>query len=129
MREAVQRIYRERKALVASLKVVSSLLLLFAGSLRFRQDVDSVVSKLDAILVVLALFCFLFICLLIFNKHDTLASLVPVSSFIVGFSFIFGHSAQTLFESVSLYCMFQSYALDSADLPHSVDFYLLNSRL
>ncbi|KLO11534.1 hypothetical protein SCHPADRAFT_830996 [Schizopora paradoxa] len=97
MREAVQRIYRERKALVSSLK-----------------DVDSVVSKLDAILVVLALFCFLFICLLIFNKHDTLASLVPVSSFIVGFSFIFGHSAQTLFES--LIFIFSTHVFDVGDL-------------
>jgi len=97
MREAVQRIYRERKALIAGLK-----------------DADSVVSKLDAILVVLALFCFLFICLLIFNKHDTLASLVPVSSFIVGFSFIFGHSAQTLFES--LIFIFSTHVFDVGDL-------------
>ena len=46
---------------------------------------------------------FIFICLLIFNRSNTLASLVPLATIIVGFSFIFGHSAQTLFESVSIY--------------------------
>lgn len=47
------------------------------------------------------LMIFVFICLLIFNRSNTLASLVPLATIILGFSFIFGHSAQTLFESVS----------------------------
>ena len=44
---------------------------------------------------------FIFICLLIFNRNNTIASLVPLATIIVGFSFIFGNSAQTLFNSVS----------------------------
>jgi hypothetical protein len=85
MREAVQRIYRERKSLVAGLK-----------------DVDSIVAKLDAVLLAVSLVGIVFVCLLIFNRNNTLASLVPLATIILGFSFIFGHSAQTLFESVSM---------------------------
>jgi hypothetical protein len=83
MRDAVQRIYRERKALVASLK-----------------DVSAAVAKLDAVLVACSLILLLFIFLLIFNRKDTLASLVPIATIVLGFSFIFGHSAQVLFESL-----------------------------
>ncbi|KAL0564353.1 hypothetical protein V5O48_017691 [Marasmius crinis-equi] len=97
MREAVQRIYRERKALVASLK-----------------DVGSVVAKLDAVLIVIALLVIVFVCLLIFNKNNTLASLVPLATVVLGFSFIFGHSAQTLFES--LIFIFSTHVFDVGDL-------------
>ncbi|KAG6845241.1 hypothetical protein H0H87_012233 [Tephrocybe sp. NHM501043] len=83
MREAVQRIYRERKSLASSLK-----------------DVSSVVAKLDAVLLAVALVGIIFVCLLIFNRSNTLSSLVPLATIILGFSFVFGHSAQTLFESV-----------------------------
>lgn len=83
MRDAVRRIYKERRALTASLK-----------------DVSSVVAKLDAVLISVALMILIFICLLIFSRNNTLASLVPLATIVVGFSFIFGHSAQTLFESV-----------------------------
>ncbi|KAH7887623.1 Mechanosensitive ion channel-domain-containing protein [Phlebopus sp. FC_14] len=97
MREAVQRIYRERKALIASLK-----------------DVGSAVAKLDAVLVCIALLGILFACLLIFNRNNTLASLVPLATIILGFSFIFGHSAQTLFES--LIFIFSTHVFDVGDL-------------
>lgn len=97
MREAVQRIYRERKALVASLK-----------------DVSSAVAKLDAVLLCLALIIMIFICLLIFNRKDTLQSLVPLATIILGFSFIFGHSAQLLFES--LIFIFSTHVFDVGDL-------------
>ncbi|KAG6850604.1 hypothetical protein H0H93_011272 [Arthromyces matolae] len=83
MREAVQRIYRERKSLALGLK-----------------DVSSVVAKLDAVLLTVALVVIIFVCLLIFSRTNTLSSLVPLATVILGFSFIFGHSAQTLFESV-----------------------------
>ena len=83
MREAVQRIYKERKALVASVK-----------------DTSSALAKLDAVLLGVGLILTVFICLLIFNRADTLSSLVPLATIILGFSFIFGHSAQVLFESV-----------------------------
>ncbi|TFK48756.1 hypothetical protein OE88DRAFT_1663898 [Heliocybe sulcata] len=97
MREAVQRIYRERKALVSSLK-----------------DVGSIVAKLDAVLIAIALVVIFFICLLIFNRKDTLSSLVPLATIILGFSFIFGHSAQLLFES--LIFIFSTHVFDVGDL-------------
>ncbi|KAG2077279.1 hypothetical protein BDR04DRAFT_1088237 [Suillus decipiens] len=106
MREAVQRIYRERKALTASLK-----------------DVDSAVAKLDAVLVCIALLGILFACLLIFNRSDTLASLVPLATIILGFSFIFGHSAQTLFESMIF--IFSTHVFDVGDLVMIDDQYLI----
>ena len=84
MRDAVRRIYHERRAITASLK-----------------DVGSAVAKLDAVMLAVMLMIFIFICLLIFNKKNTLESLVPMATIVLGFSFIFGHSAQTLFESVS----------------------------
>jgi len=105
MREAVQRIYRERKALTASLK-----------------DVGSVVAKLDAVLVVLALLFILFACLLIFNRSDTISSLVPLATLILGFSFIFGHSAQLLFES--LVFIFSTHVFDVGDLVQIDDQFL-----
>ncbi|KAF8995427.1 Mechanosensitive ion channel-domain-containing protein [Cyathus striatus] len=97
MREAVQRIYRERKALVSGLK-----------------DVGSIVAKLDAVLVSVALMFIIFACLLIFNRSNTLASLVPLATIVLGFSFIFGHSAQTLFES--LIFIFSTHVFDVGDL-------------
>ncbi|KAI0051855.1 hypothetical protein FA95DRAFT_1620196 [Auriscalpium vulgare] len=97
MREAVQRIYRERKSLTASLK-----------------DVSSVVAKLDAVLLSVALVAIIFLCLLIFNRNNTVASLVPLATIILGFSFIFGHSAQTLFES--LIFIFATHVFDVGDL-------------
>ncbi|SJL03324.1 uncharacterized protein ARMOST_06677 [Armillaria ostoyae] len=97
MREAVQRIYKERKALVASLK-----------------DAGSAVSKLDAVFLAVALVCVIFICLLIFNKSDTLSSLVPLGTIILGFSFVFGNSASTLFES--LIFIFATHVFDVGDL-------------
>ncbi|KAI0641891.1 Mechanosensitive ion channel-domain-containing protein [Trametes meyenii] len=97
MREAVRRIYRERKALTASLK-----------------DVGSAVAKLDAVMLAVVLLIFIFICLLIFNRNNTIASLVPLATIIVGFSFIFGHSAQTLFES--LIFIFSTHVFDVGDL-------------
>ncbi|KAG9097041.1 hypothetical protein FRC07_010843, partial [Ceratobasidium sp. 392] len=97
MREAVQRIYRERKALTASLK-----------------DMSNVVQKLDGVLLAVALTLVLFVCLLIFNRSNTIASLVPMATIILGFSFIFGNSAKTLFES--LIFIFSTHVYDVGDL-------------
>jgi hypothetical protein len=102
MREAVQRIYRERKALIAGLKVIfqPGFFLQCPLLTHNQQDVGSAVAKLDAVLIAIALIGITFAALLIFNRQNTLASLVPLATIILGFSFIFGHSAQTLFESV-----------------------------
>ncbi|PPQ98446.1 hypothetical protein CVT24_004125 [Panaeolus cyanescens] len=98
MREAVQRIYAERKALIRdSLK-----------------DVGSIVAKLDAVLLCVALVAIIFVSLLIFNRTNTIASLVPLATIILGFSFIFGNSAQTLFES--LIFIFSTHVFDVGDL-------------
>ncbi|KAF9047322.1 Mechanosensitive ion channel-domain-containing protein [Panaeolus papilionaceus] len=97
MREAVQRIYADRKALIRSLK-----------------DVGSIVAKLDAVLLCVALVAIIFVSLLIFNRTNTIASLVPLATIILGFSFIFGHSAQTLFES--LIFIFSTHVFDVGDL-------------
>ncbi|KAI6047439.1 Mechanosensitive ion channel-domain-containing protein [Pisolithus marmoratus] len=105
MREAVQRIYKERKALTASLK-----------------DVSSALAKLDAVLVFIALLGILFACLLIFSRDNTITSLVPLATIILGFSFIFGHSAQTLFES--LIFIFSTHVFDVGDLVMIDDQYL-----
>jgi small-conductance mechanosensitive channel len=97
MREAVQRIYRERKSLVASLK-----------------DVSSAVAKLDAVLLCIVLLLLMFICLLILNPQDTITSLVPLATIVLGFSFIFGHSCQLLFESMLF--LFSTHTFDIGDL-------------
>ncbi|KAJ7126546.1 Mechanosensitive ion channel-domain-containing protein [Mycena crocata] len=97
MREAVSRIYRERKALTASLK-----------------DVGSALAKLDGVLIAVALILIIFVCLLIFNRSDTLTSLVPLATIILGFSFIFGNSAATLFNS--LIFIFSTHVFDIGDL-------------
>lgn len=85
MREAVQRIYRERKALSASLK-----------------DMSSAVAKLDAVMIGVSLIVILFVCLLIFNPSDSVSSLIPLATIVLGFSFVFGNSAKTIFESVGI---------------------------
>lgn len=80
------------------------------------QDVGSAVAKLDAVLLSVALIIIIFICLLIFNRSNTIASLVPLATFIVGFSFVFGHSAQTLFESVRS-CIIHCHGCTFANAP------------
>jgi len=103
MREAVQRIYRERKALTASLKDMSRYLvdLVLFLCCHALTVLYSAVAKLDGVLLFVALIGIIFLCLLIFNRSNTVESLVPLATIVLGFSFVFGHSAQTLFESVS----------------------------
>ncbi|KAG9007169.1 hypothetical protein FRB94_014552 [Tulasnella sp. JGI-2019a] len=97
MREAVQRIYRERKALSASLK-----------------DMSSAVAKLDAVMVGIGLIIIIFICIFVFNPTDSLTSLIPLATIVLGFSFVFGNSAKTVFES--LIFIFSTHVYDVGDL-------------
>lgn len=83
MRDAVQRIYRERRALTTSLK-----------------DMNSALQKLDMVLMLLGFLIVIFIWLLIFSPTSTVSSLVPLSTVVVGFSFVFGNSAKNIFESM-----------------------------
>jgi hypothetical protein len=52
--------------------------------------------------------------MLIFNRASTVQSLVPLSTLIVGVSFIFANSAKTLFES--LIFIFSTHPYDVGDL-------------
>ena len=97
MREAVQRIYRERRALSTSLK-----------------DMSSAISKLDGVLMFIGFIIVVFIWLLIFNGDSTVSNIVPLSTFVVGFSFIFGNSAKNIFESMIF--IFATHPYDVGDL-------------
>ncbi|KAJ9476069.1 Small-conductance mechanosensitive channel protein [Pseudozyma hubeiensis] len=97
MREAVQRIYRERRSLSTSLK-----------------DMSSAISKLDGVLMFIGLIIVVFIWLLIFNGDSTVSNIVPLSTFVVGFSFIFGNSAKNIFESMIF--IFATHPYDVGDL-------------
>ncbi|KAA1108891.1 hypothetical protein PGT21_028411 [Puccinia graminis f. sp. tritici] len=97
MRNAVSRIYRERRALATSLK-----------------DMSSAVSKLDGVLLGLALLITIFIWLFIFNPKGTTAQLVPMATIILGFSFVFGNAAKNLFESMLF--IFSIHPYDVGDL-------------
>ncbi|KAJ1026315.1 hypothetical protein NDA16_002402 [Ustilago loliicola] len=97
MREAVQRIYRERRALSTSLK-----------------DMSSAISKLDGVLMFIGLIIVIFIWLLIFNGDSAVSNIVPLSTFVVGFSFIFGNSAKNIFESMIF--IFATHPYDVGDL-------------
>ena len=110
MREAVQRIYRERKVLNASLK-----------------DVGSIVAKLDYTMLFCALCIIIFIWLLVLNPSNTLASLLPVATIILGFSFVFGNSAQKLFESVSAHARPWPWRFTCSSLSHAAHLHLLNA--
>ncbi|EGG12294.1 uncharacterized protein MELLADRAFT_115107 [Melampsora larici-populina 98AG31] len=97
MRNAVARIYRERKALATSLK-----------------DMSSAVAKLDAVLLSIAFIIVIFIWLLIFNPSGTTSQFVPMATIILGFSFIFGNAAKNLFESMLF--IFSVHPYDVGDL-------------
>ncbi|MBW0515515.1 hypothetical protein O181_055230 [Austropuccinia psidii MF-1] len=97
MRNAVSRIYRERRALATSLK-----------------DMSSAVAKLDAVLLAISLLISVFIWLFIFNPHQTTAQLAPMSTIILGFSFVFGNAAKNLFESMLF--IFSVHPYDVGDL-------------
>ncbi len=56
----------------------------------------------------------IFVSLLIVNRAYTMVSLVPLGTIILGFSFIFGNAASTLFES--LIFIFSTHVFDVGDL-------------
>jgi small-conductance mechanosensitive channel len=97
MRDAVQNIYRERRSLSTQIK-----------------DMSSAVSKLDGVLLGVVLVVIIFLWLLIFNGSNTVANIAPLSTFVVSFSFIFGNSAKTLFESMVF--IFATHPYDVGDL-------------
>ncbi|POV98676.1 hypothetical protein PSTT_14256 [Puccinia striiformis] len=77
-------------------------------------DMSSAVSKLDGVLVVLALLVSIFIWLFVFNPKGTTSQLVPMATIILGFSFVFGNAAKNLFESMLF--IFSIHPYDVGDL-------------
>ncbi|KAI7955560.1 hypothetical protein MJO29_006959 [Puccinia striiformis f. sp. tritici] len=105
MRNAVVRIYRERRALAIGLK-----------------DMSSAVSKLDAVLISIACVLTIFICFFIFNSKGTSSQLVPMATIILGFSFIFGNAAKNLFESMLF--IFSIHPYDVGDMVSIDEIYM-----
>ncbi|PLW58181.1 hypothetical protein PCANC_00836 [Puccinia coronata f. sp. avenae] len=97
MRNAVVRIYKERRALALGLR-----------------DMSSAVSKLDTVLISIACLLTIFIWFFIFNPKGTSSQLVPMATIILGFSFIFGNAAKNLFESMLF--IFSVHPYDVGDL-------------
>ncbi|EHS63597.1 uncharacterized protein PGTG_20691 [Puccinia graminis f. sp. tritici CRL 75-36-700-3] len=97
MRNAVVRIYKERRALSKGLK-----------------DMSSAVSKLDAVMISAACLLTIFIWFFIFNPKGTSLQLVPMATMVLGFSFIFGNTAKNLFESMLF--IFSIHPYDVGDL-------------
>ncbi|KAA1085257.1 hypothetical protein PGTUg99_014790 [Puccinia graminis f. sp. tritici] len=97
MRNAVVKIYKERRALAIGLK-----------------DMSSAVSKLDAVLISAACLLTIFVWFFILNPKATSLQLAPMATIILGFSFIFGNAAKNLFESMLF--IFSIHPYDVGDL-------------
>ncbi|RUO96908.1 hypothetical protein BC936DRAFT_141272, partial [Jimgerdemannia flammicorona] len=82
MKSAVLSIYSERRALSNSLR-----------------DLSQAVGKLDAIFSIVSAIFVLFSTLLVFNV-DLMKLLVPLGSFMLALTFIFGNTAKNTFESI-----------------------------
>ncbi|KAJ1896948.1 hypothetical protein LPJ81_004633, partial [Coemansia sp. IMI 209127] len=95
MRDRVLLIYKERRSLLSAL-----------------SDMGQVVGKLDMFLTGIALVIILIIALLVFGL-DALKSLATMGTLFVGWSFVFGNTFKTMFESVVF--LFQIHAYDVGD--------------
>lgn len=58
---------------------------MFTPSTHSLCFVTSAVAKLDGVLIGIALLIILFVCLLIFNRSNTVESLVPLATIVLGF--------------------------------------------
>ena len=97
MRQALERIFDERKYLDQS-----------------TQDMRSAFRNLDFVLLFLVLIIVVFIWLAIFTGDQTVSNLVPLSTIVVGFSFVFGNTAKNIFESMIF--IFSTHPYDVGDL-------------
>lgn len=82
MLDTVLSIYKERKALAQSVR-----------------DTGQALGKVDAMLLIVSFFCTIFTTLTIFNV-DIWKSLVPLGSFMLALTFVFGNTAKNTFESI-----------------------------
>ncbi|WFD03414.1 hypothetical protein MOBT1_002103 [Malassezia obtusa] len=97
MRGTLQRIFEERTMLNNSM-----------------NDMRSAFRNLDFVFLFLALIIIIFIWLIIFTGSQGVANLLPLSTIIVGFSFVFGNSAKNIFESMVF--IFSTHPYDVGDL-------------
>lgn len=97
MRSTLQRIFEDRTMLNNSI-----------------QDMRSAFRNLDMVLLFIALIIIIFIWLVIFTGEQTISNLLPLSTIIVGFSFVFGNSAKNIFESMIF--IFSTHPYDVGDL-------------
>lgn len=97
MRGMLERIFEERRNINNSI-----------------GDMSSAFRTLDAVLMFLVLIIAIFIWLAIFTDGKSVNNLVPMSTIIVGFSFVFGNSAKNVFESMIF--IFSTHPYDVGDL-------------
>jgi len=95
MRDTVLAIYKERKALAQSVR-----------------DTGQALGKVDAMLLIVSFFCTIFTTLTIFNV-DIWRSLVPLGSFMLALTFVFGNTAKNTFESILF--LFVTHPYDAGD--------------
>ncbi|KAG2181089.1 hypothetical protein INT43_008671 [Umbelopsis isabellina] len=95
MRDTVLAIYKERKALAQSVR-----------------DTSQALGKVDIMLLIITAFCTLFTTLTVFNV-DIWRSLVPLGSFMLALTFVFGNTAKNTFESILF--LFVTHPYDAGD--------------
>ncbi|KAI8143932.1 Mechanosensitive ion channel-domain-containing protein [Fennellomyces sp. T-0311] len=94
-RDTVLRIYKERKALAQSVR-----------------DTSQALGKIDTMLLIISIISTVFISLAIFHV-DLWQALVPLGSFLLALTFIFGNSCKNTFESVMF--LFVTHPYDAGD--------------
>ena len=67
-----------------------------------RGELISAVGKLDGVLMGVAILILFFICLLLFNPNDTVQSLVPLATLVLGFRFVLRTCSLVLFSGLLL---------------------------
>ncbi|KAF7725863.1 hypothetical protein EC973_009195 [Apophysomyces ossiformis] len=108
-RDTVVMIYRERKALAQSMR-----------------DTSQALGKIDMILLIITVIAVVFISLAVFHVNIWL-SLVPLGSFLLALTFVFGSSAETAFRSILF--LFVTHPYDVGDYVIIDDQYLLVHNL
>ncbi|WFD34624.1 hypothetical protein MCUN1_001465 [Malassezia cuniculi] len=97
MRNVLEHIFEERRNINSSI-----------------TDMKSAFNALDGVLMFLVLIIVIFIWLSIFTNGQTVSNLVPLTTIVVGFSFVFGNSAKNVFESMIF--IFSTHPYDVGDL-------------
>ncbi|KAI9029044.1 Mechanosensitive ion channel-domain-containing protein [Phycomyces nitens] len=95
-RDTVVQIYRERKALAQSMR-----------------DTSQALGKIDAMLLLISIIATVFVSLAVFNV-EIWHSLVPLGSFLLALTFVFGNTAKNTFESILF--LFVTHPYDAGDL-------------